>query len=44
MHVVVIVERVQEIDNFFAGGCVEFRKALREITDFRGGDIPARGF
>ena len=44
MHVVVVVQRVQEIRDVLARRLADFDKILGQITDFRGDDVPAGGF
>ena len=44
MHVVVVVQRVQEIRDVLARRLADFDKILGEITDFGGDDVPAGGF
>ena len=44
MHVVVVVERVQKISDFFAAGVVEFDEVLGQVTDFRSDHVQPAAF
>ena len=42
VDVIVVVQGVQEVGDFLAGGLAEFGEVLGEVTDFGGDDVPAR--
>src|SRR5262245_124810 len=42
VHVVVIVEGIEEIDDLLAAGSTDFSESFRKVTDFGGADVPAR--
>ena len=44
MHVVVVIQCVQEIRDILAGSLVDFDKILGQVTHFRGDDVPSGGF
>ena len=44
MHIVVVVEGIQEISHLLAVCLVQFRKTLREITNLGGDNVPSRRF
>ena len=43
MHIVVIVEGVEEVHDLFAIGFADFGKILGDVTNFSGDDVPTGG-
>ena len=44
MHIIVVIERIQKLRNFFAGLIVKVRSILCHVTNLRRENIPPGGF